>query len=50
VISISRTASSPEDRVLLIVGLGHCPLLRELVQADARLKLVEPQAAAARRW
>jgi len=26
--------------VLLIVGSGHCPLLRELVQADPRLRPV----------
>lgn len=33
---------SPRDRVLLIVGSGHCPILRELVQADPRLELIEP--------
>src|SRR5262245_14686827 len=33
---------SPGDRVLLIVGSGHAPILRELVQADEGLRLVEP--------
>ena len=33
---------SAGDRVLLIVGSGHAPILRELVQADEGLRLVEP--------
>jgi hypothetical protein len=40
--NLAGVVGSPEDRVLLIVGAGHVPLLRELVQADPRLKLVEP--------
>lgn len=32
----------PGDRVIVIVGAGHAPILRELVGADAAMSLVEP--------
>jgi hypothetical protein len=31
------------DRVLVVVGSGHGPILRELVMADARMELVDPR-------
>jgi hypothetical protein len=34
--------TAPGDRVLVIVGSGHAPILRELVAADARMELVDP--------
>jgi len=33
---------SPEDRVLVIFGAGHAPILRELIQSSPDLRLVEP--------
>ena len=33
---------SPEDRVLVIFGAGHAPILRELIQSSPDLQLVEP--------
>jgi hypothetical protein len=33
---------SAEDRVLVIFGAGHSPILRELVQSNPDLQLVEP--------
>jgi hypothetical protein len=32
----------PEDRILLIVGQGHTPILRELVRSHAGMRLAEP--------
>jgi hypothetical protein len=40
--NLAGVIASPEDRVLVIVGSGHSPILRELVQADPRMQLVEP--------
>jgi hypothetical protein len=34
--------TAPGNRVLVIVGNGHAPILRELVAADARMELVDP--------
>lgn len=34
--------AEPGDRILLIIGAGHAPILRELVAADPRLELVDP--------
>lgn len=34
--------TDPGDRVLVIFGAGHAPILRELVRADPRMELVEP--------
>ncbi len=33
----------PGDRVLVLFGSGHAPILRELIQHDPRLRLVEPR-------
>jgi len=33
--------AEPGERVLLIIGSGHAPILRELVRADPALQLVE---------
>ena len=33
--------ATPGDRVLVIFGAGHAPILRELVASDSRLELVE---------
>ena len=33
---------SPEDRVLVIFGAGHAPILRELIQSSPDLRLIEP--------
>ncbi|MEZ4588636.1 MAG: DUF5694 domain-containing protein [Gemmatimonadales bacterium] len=37
-----RRATEPGDRVLVIFGAGHAPILRELVAADPGLTLVDP--------
>ena len=34
----------PGDRILLIIGQGHAPILRELVRSHAGMSLVEPLA------
>lgn len=39
--NIQRLAR-PGDRVLLIIGAGHAPILRELITADPQLVLVDP--------
>jgi len=36
--------AQPGDRVLLIIGQGHAPILRELVRSHAGMQLVEPRA------
>lgn len=36
-----QRVAEPGDRILLIIGSGHAPILRELVSADVRLTLVE---------
>lgn len=41
--NLAAMARSPGDRVLVIVGLGHCPLLRDLVEAHPRMRLVDPR-------
>ena len=41
--NIARIAQ-PGDRILLIVGMGHAPILRELVRSHAAMQLVEPLA------
>ncbi|QOC24066.1 hypothetical protein IC757_08180 [Wenzhouxiangella sp. AB-CW3] len=37
-----QAATQPGDRVIVIVGAGHAPILRELIKADAAMTLVEP--------
>ena len=34
--------SQPGDRVLLIIGMGHTPILRELIRSHPGMQLVEP--------
>ena len=36
--------AEPGDRVLVIYGSGHAPILRDLVEADPTLRLVDPSA------
>ncbi len=40
--NIYQTIESPQDRVLVIFGQGHAPYLREGIEADPNLQLVEP--------
>lgn len=42
--NFANLAESADDRLLVIVGLGHCPILRELAEADPRFEPVEPAA------
>ena len=37
-----ETIVQPGDRVLVIFGQGHAPILRQMVEADSDMKLVEP--------
>ncbi len=39
--NIARIAQ-PGDRVLLIIGMGHAPILRELIRSHPAMQLVEP--------
>ncbi|HEX5733928.1 MAG TPA: DUF5694 domain-containing protein [Blastocatellia bacterium] len=39
---LAPVIESPEERVLVIFGAGHAPILRELVQSSPDLQLVEP--------
>jgi len=34
--------TQPGDRVLLIIGMGHAPILRELIRSHPGMQLVEP--------
>ncbi len=36
--------AQPGDRILLIIGMGHTPILRELVRSHPGMQLVEPLA------
>lgn len=40
--NLARVIESPADRVLVIYGSGHSAILRELIESDANLQLVEP--------
>jgi hypothetical protein len=33
--------AQPGDRILVIFGAGHAPILRELIKSDPNLELVE---------
>ena len=35
------TLAKPGDRILLIIGQGHAPILRELVRSHTAMRLVE---------
>jgi len=39
--NVARIAE-PGDRVLLIIGMGHTPILRELIRSHPGMQLVEP--------
>jgi hypothetical protein len=39
--NLARIAQ-PEDRILLIIGMGHAPILRELIRSHPAMQLVEP--------
>jgi hypothetical protein len=39
--NLARIAE-PGDRVLLIIGMGHAPILRDLIRAHPGMQLVEP--------
>jgi hypothetical protein len=47
--NLVRVVESPEDRVLVIFGAGHAPILRELVRSSPDLELVEPNDYLGRR-
>jgi hypothetical protein len=37
-----KAMAEPGDRIIVIIGAGHAAILRALVEADAKLKLVDP--------
>ena len=37
-----QALAEPGDRILLIIGSGHAPILRELIEYDPALQLVDP--------
>ena len=39
--NVQRAVSTPGDRLLLIIGAGHVPILRHLVESSPELALVE---------
>jgi len=39
-----RRLTEPGDRILIVFGAGHAPILRELITADPGLTLVDPLA------
>jgi hypothetical protein len=39
--NVIRTADSPEDRILVIIGAGHVKLLREFLQQSPSIEVVE---------
>jgi hypothetical protein len=41
--NLHRALSGPEDRLLVIIGAGHLPILRHAVEASPELELVEAQ-------
>lgn len=42
--NLAAAVTSPDDRVLVLYGAGHLPILRELVAASTQMVLVEPNA------
>jgi hypothetical protein len=40
--NLAQVIESPDDRVLVIYGSGHSAILRELIESDPTLHLVEP--------
>jgi hypothetical protein len=47
--NLQRITSSPEERLLVIIGSGHLPILRHSVQASPEYHLVEVRQFLARR-
>ena len=41
--NLQRITESPSDRILLIVGAGHLPILRFLAQASPEYRFVDPR-------
>jgi hypothetical protein len=39
--NLARIAQ-PGDRILVIIGMGHAPILRELIRSHPAMQLVEP--------
>lgn len=42
--NVARLAGSPDDRILVLIGAGHGPLLREFVRQAPNLELAETSA------
>lgn len=42
--NLQRITESPEERILLVIGGGHVPVLRQCVQASPEYELVEVSA------
>jgi hypothetical protein len=42
--NLQRITESPDERILLIIGGGHIPVLRHCVQASPEYALVELEA------
>lgn len=42
--NILELIDSPDDRVLVIIGAGHLPILRHAAQASPEVELVEPRS------
>jgi predicted outer membrane protein len=40
--NLAAIIASPEDRVLVIYGSGHAPILRQMVESSPDMRLVEP--------
>jgi len=41
-VNLSRIACSPDDRVLVVIGSGHLPLLTHFIEGSGRFELVSP--------
>ncbi|MBA2248236.1 MAG: hypothetical protein H0W23_08910 [Chloroflexia bacterium] len=41
-VNLSRIISSPEDRVVVVIGAGHVPLLSHFIKASGRYTLESP--------
>lgn len=43
-VNLSRITTSPEDRVVIVIGAGHVPLLTHFIEASGRYTLESPVA------
>ena len=41
--NLQRITERPDERILLVIGAGHVPILRHCVQASPEYELVEVQ-------